>query len=102
MSGPSWLEPDEYPVLRAFSRSARLFVQLDRELHQDVGIRRTYFEILWLLRQALDHALRMSQVAEVTGSQPSLIAHVVARLERAGQVQRERRGPTRLVRGPHR
>jgi DNA-binding MarR family transcriptional regulator len=90
VSDLAWLEPDEYRVLRAFARSARgLFTQLDRELERDVAMPRTYFEILWLLHEAPQHALRMSELAKVTGSQPSRITHAVARLEAAGQVRRE-------------
>src|ERR1700759_2822324 len=48
-----------------------------------------YFEILWLLHQAPDRALRMSDLAERTGSQASRITHAVGRLEQAGQVRRE-------------
>ncbi len=50
---------------------------------------RTFFEILWLLNQAPGGSMRMSELAEATGSQPSRITHAVARLEEAGQVRRE-------------
>lgn len=90
MSDLSWLDPDEQRVFRAWARSSRaLFVQFDRDLQRDVGLPRTYFEILWLLHQAPDRALRMSDLAERTGSQASRITHAVGRLEQAGQVRRE-------------
>ncbi|HWD24299.1 MAG TPA: MarR family transcriptional regulator [Acidimicrobiales bacterium] len=90
MSDLDWLDPDEYRVMRAFSRAARgLFVQLDRELQRDVSMPRTYFEILWLLNNSPGQTLRMSELAEVTGSQPSRITHAVARLEEFGQVNRQ-------------
>ncbi len=77
-------------MFRAFARSSRaLFVQFDRDLQRDVGMPRTYFEILWLLHQAPGRALRMSDLAERTGSQASRITHAVGRLEQAGQVRRE-------------
>ncbi len=77
-------------MFRAWARSSRaLFVQFDRDLQRDVGLPRTYFEILWLLHQAPDRALRMSDLAERTGSQASRITHAVGRLEQAGQVRRE-------------
>jgi DNA-binding MarR family transcriptional regulator len=50
---------------------------------------RTYFEILWLLHNAPDGTLRMSDLAAATGTQPSRITHAVSRLEQAGQVRRE-------------
>lgn len=90
MSDFSWLDSDEQRVFRAWARSSRaLFVQFDRDLQRDVGMPRTYFEILWLLHQAPDRALRMSELAERTGSQASRITHAVGRLEQAGQVRRE-------------
>ena len=85
-----WLEVDEHLVFRAFARSSRqLFVRLDRELQEAVGMPRTYFEILWLLNQAPEHSLRMTDLAEATGTQPSGITHAVGRLEEAGHVRRE-------------
>ena len=90
MSDLSWLDSDEQRVFRAFARSSRaLFVQFDRDLQREVGMPRTYFEILWLLHQAPGRALRMSDLAERTGSQASRITHAVGRLEQAGQVRRE-------------
>ncbi len=86
----SWLEPDELRVFRAFARSTRaLFIQFDRDLQREVGMPRTFFEILWLLHHAPDQALRMSDLAEATGSQPSRITHAVSRLEKDGYVRRE-------------
>jgi DNA-binding MarR family transcriptional regulator len=90
VSDLTWLDPEEQRVFRAWARSSRaLFVQFDRDLQRDVGMPRTYFEILWLLHQAPDRALRMSDLAERTGSQASRITHAVGRLEQAGQVRRE-------------
>lgn len=90
MSDLSWLDGSEQRTFRAFARSAReLFVQFDRELQRDLGMPRTYFEILWLLHNAPGQALRMSDLAEATASQPSRITHAVGRLEKMGQVRRE-------------
>jgi DNA-binding MarR family transcriptional regulator len=86
----AWLDPDESRVFRAFARSSRaLFVQFDRDLQRQVGMPRTFFEILWLLHEAPGNALRMSDLAEATGSQASRITHAVGRLEMDGQVRRE-------------
>ena len=90
MGDLSWLDPEELRVFRAFARSTRvLAVRFDQELQNDVGMPRTYFEILWLLHQAPDRSLRMSELAESTFSQPSRISHAVGRLEKAGLVRRE-------------
>jgi DNA-binding MarR family transcriptional regulator len=90
MSIPSWLDPEELRAFRAFAHATRaLYIQFDRELQREVGLPRTYFEILWLLDQAPGKALRMSDLAEATGSLPSRMTHAVSRLEQAGQVRRE-------------
>jgi DNA-binding MarR family transcriptional regulator len=90
MSDLAWLDDDEQRVFRAFARSTRrLFVTFDQELQTDLGMPRTYFEILWLLHETPGHALRMSDLADRTGSQRSRITHAVGRLERSGQVRRE-------------
>lgn len=90
MSELPWLDDAELRVYRAFARSSReLIIQFDRELQRDVGMPRTYFEILWLLNKAPGRSLRMSDLAEATGSQPSRITHAVGRLEQAGHVRRE-------------
>lgn len=90
MTELSWLDPEEQRIFRAFARSTRrLGVKFDQDLQRDVGMPRTYFEILWLLNQAPGNSLRMSDLADSTFSQPSRISHAVGRLEAAGQVRRE-------------
>ena len=90
MSDFYWLDPDELRTISAFYRSARaVFTQVDRDLQREVGITRTYIEILWRLQQAPGHALRMSELADLTESMPSRITHAVGRLELAGHVRRE-------------
>jgi len=84
------LNEEELAVFRAFSRAARaLFVQFDRDLQRDAGLSRSYFEILWRLHAAPDHTLRMSELAAVTGSQPSALTHAITRLEAEHKVRRE-------------
>jgi DNA-binding MarR family transcriptional regulator len=90
MGDPDWLDLDELRTIRAFYRSARaVFTQLDRDLQRDLGIPRTYVEILLRLQQAPGHALRMSELADLTESKASRITHAVGRLEQAGHVRRE-------------
>ncbi len=89
MSDPQWLAPDELRVFRALVRSTRaLYVQFDRDLQREAGMPRTYFEILWLLHKEPSRSLRMSDLAEMTGSQASRITHAVGRLEESGYVER--------------
>jgi DNA-binding MarR family transcriptional regulator len=90
MDDLDWLEPHEHLVFSAYARSARaLFVQFDRDLQRDVGLPRSFFEILWLLHEAPNRSLRMNELAEKTGSQASRITHAVSALEKEGQVRRE-------------
>lgn len=85
-----WLDREEQRVFRIYARSTRaLFVQFDRELEAEVGLPRTYFEVLWLLSVQVGGAMRMSDLAAATGSQPSRTSYTVAQLEKAGQVRRE-------------
>ena len=77
---------------------------LDRELQRDAGMPHAYYEILVRLSEAPDRRLRMSELAEATGSSRSRLSHAVARLEAAGWVRREElpHRPTRPDRRPHR
>ena len=85
-----WLDEEEAQTYRAFARAAKaLFARFDRDLQRDTGTPRAYFEILWLLGRAPGHSLRMSDLAEATGSQASRISHAVTRLEQMGLVRRE-------------
>jgi DNA-binding MarR family transcriptional regulator len=85
-----WLDEDEQRLFRAFARSARwLFVQFDRDLQAQIAMPRAHFEILWLLHFAPSEGLRMSDLAEATGYQPSRITHAVTALESLGRVRRE-------------
>lgn len=89
MSDLEWLDPDELRVFRALVRSTRaLYVQFDRDLEGEAGVPRTYFEILWWLDKQPTRSLRMSDLAELTGSQASRITHAVSRLEDLGYVSR--------------
>ncbi|MFG2276882.1 MarR family winged helix-turn-helix transcriptional regulator [Streptomyces chartreusis] len=85
-----WLSPDELRVFRAFNRAwEAVSARLDADLERETGLPRTYFDILWRLRRAPDHAMRMSRLAEITHSKASRITHAVSRLEAAGLVRRE-------------
>jgi DNA-binding MarR family transcriptional regulator len=66
-------------------------VLIDQELQAAVGIARTYFEILWLVSEAPERSLRVSEIADRTDSTPSWITHANGRLERDGLVTRMHR-----------
>jgi DNA-binding MarR family transcriptional regulator len=84
-----WLTPDEQRAWRAYlEASRRLLDTLDRELQRDAGMPHAYYEILVRLSEAPERTLRMSDLAEATGSSRSRLSHAVARLEEAGWVSR--------------
>ncbi|MFC5923289.1 MarR family winged helix-turn-helix transcriptional regulator [Micromonospora vulcania] len=98
-----WLDSDEQRTWRAFlSASRALMDTLDRELQRDAGMPHAYYEILVRLSESTGRQLRMSDLAEATGSSRSRLSHAVARLEAAGWVRREecptdRRGQVALL-----
>jgi DNA-binding MarR family transcriptional regulator len=84
-----WLSRDEQRTWRAYlEASRRLLDTLDRELQRDAGMPHAYYEILVRLAESPERALRMSDLAEATGSSRSRLSHAVARLEEAGWVRR--------------
>ncbi len=103
MAMTRWLNPDEQRTWRAFLAASRTLMEtLDRELQRDAGMPHAYYEILVRLSEAPERRLRMSELAELTGSSRSRLSHAVARLETAGWVRREecptdRRGQLALL-----
>ncbi len=76
--------------------------RLDEDLGWDVGLPRTYFEILWRLRRAPSWSMRINDLAIETGSKASRMAHAIGRLEAEGLMRREpaegdRRGWTAVL-----
>ncbi|MEU9510678.1 MarR family transcriptional regulator [Micromonospora sp. NPDC048170] len=85
-----WLDPDEQRTWRAYLTASRALMEsLDRELQRDAGMPHAYYEILVRLSEAPQRRLRMSDLAEASGSSRSRLSHAVARLEAAGWVRRE-------------
>ncbi|MEV4760837.1 MarR family transcriptional regulator [Micromonospora sp. NPDC049559] len=85
-----WLTPEEQRTWRAFLAATRgLMDALDRELQRDAGMPHAYYEILVRLSEAPERRLRMSELADLTGSSRSRLSHAVARLEESGWVRRE-------------
>ncbi|MBM0260844.1 MarR family winged helix-turn-helix transcriptional regulator [Micromonospora sp. 4G55] len=85
-----WLDPDEQRTWRAFLTASRALMDtLDRELQRDAGMPHAYYEILVRLSEAPGRQLRMSELADVTGSSRSRLSHAAARLEAAGWLRRE-------------
>lgn len=87
---PRWLTADEQRAWRAYLQSTKLlFEALDRQLQRDSDMPHAYYEILVSLSEADGRALRMSELAQRTGSSRSRLSHAVARLEERGWVTRE-------------
>ncbi|SCG71900.1 MarR family winged helix-turn-helix transcriptional regulator [Micromonospora humi] len=85
-----WLDPDEQRTWRAFLTASRALMDtLDRELQRDAGMPHAYYEILVRLSEAPGRRLRMSDLADATGSSRSRLSHAAARLEAAGWIRRE-------------
>ena len=100
-----WLDPDEQRTWRAFLTASRALMDaLDRELQRDAGMPHAYYEILVRLSEAPGRRLRMSELAELTGSSRSRLSHAAARLEASGWIRREdcptdRRGQVAVLTG---
>lgn len=85
-----WLDQDEQRAWRAFlSAVSTVQTGLDAQLQADSGMPHAYYELLVRLSEAPQRALRMSALAEVTGSSRSRLSHAVGQLERLGWVRRE-------------
>jgi DNA-binding MarR family transcriptional regulator len=90
MTDPFWLDQEDLRTFRAFNRSwLALMAALDHDLEHDVGLPRTYFDILWRLRRAPGRAMRMTDLAAQTESKASRMTHAIGRLEADGLVRRE-------------
>ena len=90
MADVRWLDEDEQRTWRAFLGATRaLLDRLDRDLQRDAGMPHAYYEVLVRLSEAPGRTLRMSELADATGSSRSRLSHAVARLEEAGWVRRE-------------
>lgn len=83
------LTDEEQRTWRAFRRATRLlFALLDHELLRDAGMAPGAYELLVLLAEAPQRALRMNELAEATLTSPSRISHAVERLAALGWVER--------------
>lgn len=90
MADPQWLTADQQRTWRAFGLATRLLTdQLERDLARQVGMPATYYELLVVLSEAPNRALRMNELARFTHTKPNRISHAVGKLEAAGWVRRE-------------
>lgn len=83
-----WLTEEQQRVWRTFLLgSARLNDRLDADLHGS-GLDLPEYEILVVLEESPDRRLRMSELAAAVHQSRSRLTHTVARMEKAGLVER--------------
>ncbi|MQA09590.1 MAG: MarR family transcriptional regulator [Pseudonocardiaceae bacterium] len=89
MSEVRWLSAREQRVWRSYLHATWMLTEhVERQLQQEAGMPHTYYEILVVLSEAPNRSLRMSELAATCHASRSRLSHAVARLERAGWVQR--------------
>ncbi|MHA6792027.1 MarR family winged helix-turn-helix transcriptional regulator [Pseudonocardia bannensis] len=87
---PRWLGESEMRFWRSFIHAATLLeARLNRELVEAHGISHADYAILAVLSEQPGEQMRMSALAELTASSKSRLSHQIARMERAGLVQRK-------------
>src|SRR3954447_23077770 len=89
MTEGQWLDEEEMRAWRGYVEvSALLSYFLDRQLQADVGMPHAHYAALVRLTEAPDRCLRMSELAEQLRITRSRLSHTVAKLEKAGWVER--------------
>lgn len=84
-----WLDTEQQRIWRTYLLGvARINERLDTDLRQ-FGIDLGEYEILVCLEEAEDRRLRMSDLAEKVHQSRSRLTHTVARMEKAGLVERQ-------------
>ncbi|HHV22055.1 MAG TPA: MarR family transcriptional regulator [Propionibacterium sp.] len=84
-----WLDQEQQRIWRTYLLGvARINERLDAALRQ-FGIDLGEYEILVSLEEAEDRRLRMSDLADKVHQSRSRLTHTIARMEKAGFVERE-------------
>ena len=86
---PLWLTPEQQRSWRGFLVGTTLLMdRLDRDLRENHDLSLPEYEILVRLSETPTHRMRMAELAGSLSHSRSRITHTVARLEKAGLVQR--------------
>lgn len=90
MTEPSpWLTPAELAAWVNLARMMELLPgALDRQLRDEAGIPHVYYQMLAMLSEAPDQAMRMTDLARLSATTTSRLSHAVASLEQRGWVTR--------------
>jgi DNA-binding MarR family transcriptional regulator len=84
-----WLDSSQQQSWRALVMGTTLlFDRLDEDLRRGFDLSLTEYEILVRLSEREDRQLRMAQLADALAHSRSRVTHTVARMERAGLVER--------------
>ncbi|WP_040690233.1 MarR family winged helix-turn-helix transcriptional regulator [Nocardia vinacea] len=87
---PRWLDADEQQTWYAFAYVLTLLpAALEAQMQREAGIGYFDYLVLSALSIAPDRTLRMSDVAQFTGSTLSRLSNVVSKLEKRDWVRRE-------------
>lgn len=91
MSGePRWLNADEMRAWRAYVIGKQLLdIRLNRDLQEEHQLALGDYGLLVRMSEAPDGRIRMSTLADQVAASKSRISHQIARMERAGLVQRQ-------------
>ncbi|HET6626747.1 MAG TPA: MarR family transcriptional regulator [Nocardioidaceae bacterium] len=85
----AWLDPEQQRSWRAYLVGTTLLMdRLDRELREQHNLSMPEYEILVRLSEAEDRRMRMAVLADSVSHSRSRVTHTIARLERAGLVER--------------
>jgi len=84
-----WLDEDQQRSWRALVMGTTLlFDRLDDDLRRTCDLSLVEYEILVRLSEAGDRRLRMAQLADALAHSRSRVTHTIARMEKAGLVER--------------
>jgi DNA-binding MarR family transcriptional regulator len=90
MAEHSWLSDEQRGAWVAFLGAHTLVERaLERYLHQQAGVSHAEYEILFRLREAPGHRMRMGRLASVLFSPGSRLNYRITRLAGLGLVRRE-------------
>jgi DNA-binding MarR family transcriptional regulator len=90
MTEPRWLSPTEaraWRAVRAFGTP--LSAVLNRQLMTDSALSTADYEVLVVLSETTDGALRAGELGRLTGWEKSRLSHHIKRMEARGLVERQ-------------